>query len=51
MTLSSQTMSKSGAMRTSNGKMLVEVRGLKKYFPITQGIILQRKVADVQAAS
>ncbi len=28
---------------------LVEVRGLKKYFPITQGIILQRKVADVKA--
>jgi oligopeptide transport system ATP-binding protein len=28
---------------------LLEVKGLKKYFPITQGIILQRKVADVKA--
>ena len=28
---------------------LVQVKGLKKYFPITQGIILQRKVADVKA--
>ncbi len=28
---------------------LIEVRGLKKYFPITQGIIFQRKVADVKA--
>ena len=33
---------------TQNGT-LVEVRGLKKYFPITQGIIIQRKVADVKA--
>ena len=28
---------------------LVQVKGLKKYFPVTQGIILQRKVADVKA--
>ncbi len=28
---------------------LLEVRGLKKYFPITQGILIQRKVADVRA--
>jgi oligopeptide transport system ATP-binding protein len=28
---------------------LVQVRGLKKYFPITQGIVIQRKVADVKA--
>ncbi len=28
---------------------LLEVRGLKKYFPITQGIIFQRKIADVKA--
>ena len=28
---------------------LLEVKGLKKYFPITQGIILQHKVADVKA--
>ncbi|MGE5139787.1 MAG: ABC transporter ATP-binding protein [Rudaea sp.] len=28
---------------------LLEVRGLKKYFPITQGIVIQRRVADVKA--
>lgn len=28
---------------------LVEVQHLKKYFPVTQGMILQRKVADVRA--
>ena len=36
------------ASTTTDGTLL-EVRGLKKYFPITQGIILQRKVADVKA--
>jgi oligopeptide transport system ATP-binding protein len=33
---------------SANGYLL-EVRGLKKYFPITQGILIQRKVADVKA--
>ncbi len=28
---------------------LLEVKGLKKYFPITQGILIQHKVADVKA--
>ncbi len=36
-----------GTARTD--KVLVEVRDLKMYFPITSGIILQRKVADVKA--
>ena len=36
-----------GTARADN--VLVEVRGLKMYFPITSGIILQRKVADVKA--
>ncbi len=36
------------ASATTDG-FLVEVRGLKKYFPITQGVIFQRKVADVKA--
>lgn len=36
-------------MANTRDHVLVEVRGLKKYFPITQGIILQRKVADVKA--
>jgi oligopeptide transport system ATP-binding protein len=35
---------------TDNGReALVQVKGLKKYFPVTQGILLQRKVADVKA--
>ena len=28
---------------------ILEVRNLKKYFPITGGFILQRKVADIKA--
>ena len=34
-------------MQTNN--RLVEVRNLKMYFPVTKGIILQKKVADVKA--
>ena len=29
--------------------ILVQIKGLKKYFPITQGILFQRQVADVKA--
>ncbi len=36
-------------MAVNNEQMLLQVRGLKKYFPITQGIVIQRKVADVKA--
>src|SRR3989454_5401384 len=31
------------------GDTLVQVRGLKMYFPVTSGIIFQRKIADVKA--
>ena len=36
---------------TSNGsaKNLVEVNALKMYFPVTSGILFQRKIADVKA--
>ncbi len=34
---------------SKNGEILVEVKDLKKYFPITQGIILQRHIGDVKA--
>jgi oligopeptide transport system ATP-binding protein len=35
---------------TSDGRTpLIRVRGLKKYFPITQGILIQRRVGDVRA--
>jgi oligopeptide transport system ATP-binding protein len=33
----------------TNNQMLVQVKGLKKYFPITQGIIIQRVKAHVKA--
>jgi len=33
----------------SENNVLVEVKGLKKYFPITQGIIFQREVGAVKA--
>jgi len=39
-------------MSSSNGQKndyLIEVEGLKMYFPITKGIIIQRKIADVKA--
>ena len=31
------------------GENLVEVQGLKMYFPVTAGTFIQRKVADVRA--
>jgi len=30
-------------------KPLVEIKNLKKYFPVTEGIVIQKKVADVKA--
>jgi oligopeptide transport system ATP-binding protein len=43
------TPAKTMTNTSTNGQALVQVRGLKKYFPITQGILIQRKVADVKA--
>jgi oligopeptide transport system ATP-binding protein len=37
------------AERAVSPENLVEVRGIKMYFPVTSGIIFQRKVADVKA--
>ncbi len=34
---------------TDQRKKLVEVRHLKKYFPITRGIIFQRRIGDIKA--
>jgi oligopeptide transport system ATP-binding protein len=34
---------------TTDKALLVEVRDLKKYFPITRGIFLQRRVGDIKA--
>ncbi len=39
-------------MSSENGSkkdVLLEVKGLKMYFPITKGIIIQRKIADIKA--
>ncbi|MCX6022727.1 MAG: ATP-binding cassette domain-containing protein [Chloroflexi bacterium] len=33
----------------ATGDVLLEVKGLKQYFPVTKGIIFERKVADVKA--
>ena len=33
----------------SQGEVLIDVRDLKVYFPVTAGLIFQRKVADVKA--
>jgi oligopeptide transport system ATP-binding protein len=35
-------------METKNN-ILLDVRGLKKYFPITQGIVIQRHIGDIKA--
>lgn len=35
--------------KTSSGQRLLEVEGLKMYFPVTSGLFIQRKVADVRA--
>ena len=32
-----------------DGEILLDVKGLKKYFPITEGIIIQRHVGDIKA--
>jgi len=32
-----------------SNELLLEVKGLAKYFPVTRGIILERKIADVKA--
>ncbi|MBI3734664.1 MAG: ABC transporter ATP-binding protein, partial [Chloroflexi bacterium] len=31
------------------GEKLLDVQGLRMYFPITQGIIIQRKIGDIKA--
>jgi oligopeptide transport system ATP-binding protein len=38
-----------GGGATNLGKVLLEVKDLKMYFPVTAGLIFQRKVADVKA--
>jgi len=47
--LAQQTSSTTRQGRAAIGDTLVKVEGLKVYFPVTSGIIFQRKVADVRA--
>ena len=35
--------------RAATGEPLLEVKNMKMYFPVTSGIIFQKKVADVKA--
>ena len=35
--------------QTDATKPLVEIRNLKKYFPVTEGIVIQKTVAEVKA--
>jgi oligopeptide transport system ATP-binding protein len=37
------------SVMSNNNNLLLEVRNLKMYFPITQGIIIQRHVGDIKA--
>jgi oligopeptide transport system ATP-binding protein len=37
------------ATRPGNDNVLIEVNNLKMYFPVTSGVIFQRKIADVKA--
>ena len=37
------------APSVAKGETLLEVRGLKKYFPITAGVMIQRTIAEVKA--
>lgn len=47
--LAQQTSSTARPGRAALGETLVKVDGLHVYFPVTSGIIFQRKVADVRA--
>lgn len=44
-----QPMTVSTKAAPATGDLILSVRGLKKYFPITQGILIQREVASVKA--
>ena len=44
-----ETQSQSGARVVNDNEILLEVKNLKKYFPVTSGVIFQHKIADVKA--
>ena len=47
--MSVQVTERSEPAPANRGEPLIRLRGLKKYFPITQGILIQRHVGDVHA--
>ncbi len=49
MTTQSPATATSGNGATASGDVLVDVKDLRMYFPVTAGLIFQRKVADVKA--
>ena len=44
-----ETQSQSGAQVVNDNEILLEVKNLKKYFPVTSGVVFQHKIADVKA--
>lgn len=44
-----ETQSQGGARTVKDNEILLEVKNLKMYFPVTSGVIFQRKIADVKA--
>ena len=44
-----ETESQSEARSVKKGEVLLEVKNLKMYFPVTSGVIFQRKIADIKA--
>jgi oligopeptide/dipeptide ABC transporter ATP-binding protein len=47
--MSVETASATPAPSNDGRQPLIRIRGLKKYFPITRGIVIQRRVGDVRA--
>ncbi|GBD11726.1 Oligopeptide transport ATP-binding protein OppF [bacterium HR23] len=42
-------MTQQASTQARNGNILVDVQHLKMYFPVTRGVIFQRKIADIKA--
>ena len=49
MTTETPTQERSTRGVVAQGDVLIDVRNLKVHFPVTSGLILQRKIADVKA--
>lgn len=47
--MTTQSATTQGQSEAKTGETLLSVRGMKMYFPVTSGLFVQRKVADVRA--